>query len=145
MKVPNPQFEGQTKTKLGNSEVRGIVDGIVSEGLQEFFAENPVDAKAIIEKSLLARRAREAAKKAKALARRKDALEISSLPGKLADCTERDPKLTEIYIVEGDSAGAVRNPAVTAAIRQSFRSAARSSTWRRPASTACSAARPSAP
>ncbi len=105
VKVPNPQFEGQTKTKLGNSEVRGIVDGIVSEGLQEFFAENPVDAKAIIEKSLLARRAREAAKKAKALARRKDALEISSLPGKLADCTERDPKLTEIYIVEGDSAG----------------------------------------
>ena len=105
VKVPNPQFEGQTKTKLGNLEVRGIVDGIVSEGLQEYLIENPSDAKAIIEKCLIARRAREAAKKAKALARRKDALEISSLPGKLADCTERDPKLTEIYIVEGDSAG----------------------------------------
>ncbi len=105
VKVPNPQFEGQTKTKLGNSEVKGIVDNIVSEGLQEYFIEHPVEAKAIVEKSLVARRAREAAKKAKALARRKDALEISSLPGKLADCTERDPKLTEIYIVEGDSAG----------------------------------------
>ena len=105
VKVPNPQFEGQTKTKLGNSEVKGIVDGIVSEGLKEFLIEHPVDAKAIVEKSLLARRTREAVKKAKALARRKDALEISSLPGKLADCTERDPKLTEIYIVEGDSAG----------------------------------------
>ncbi len=105
VKVPNPQFEGQTKTKLGNSEVKGIVDNIVSEGLQEYFIEHPVEAKSIVEKSLVARRAREAAKKAKALARRKDALEISSLPGKLADCTERDPKLTEIYIVEGDSAG----------------------------------------
>ena len=105
VKVPNPQFEGQTKTKLGNSEVKGIVDNIVSEGLQEYFIEHPVEAKAIVEKSLVARRAREAAKKAKALARRKDALEISSLPGKLADCTERDPSLTEIYIVEGDSAG----------------------------------------
>ncbi len=105
VKVPNPQFEGQTKTKLGNSEVKGIVDGIVSEGLKEFLIEHPVDAKAIVEKSLLARRTREAVKKAKALARRKDALEISSLPGKLADCTERDPKMTEIYIVEGDSAG----------------------------------------
>ena len=105
VKVPDPQFEGQTKTKLGNSEVKGIVDGIVSEGLKEFLIEHPVDAKAIIDKSLLARRTREAVKKAKALARRKDALEISSLPGKLADCTERDPKLTEIYIVEGDSAG----------------------------------------
>ena len=105
VKVPNPQFEGQTKTKLGNSEVKGIVDNIVSEGLQEYFIEHPVEAKAIVEKSLVARRAREAAKKAKALARRKDALEISSLPGKLADCTERDPALTEIYIVEGDSAG----------------------------------------
>ena len=105
VKVPNPQFEGQTKTKLGNSEVKGIVDNIVSEGLKEFLIEHPVDAKAIIEKALLARRTREAVKKAKALARRKDALEISSLPGKLSDCTERDPKLTEIYIVEGDSAG----------------------------------------
>lgn len=105
VKVPNPQFEGQTKTKLGNSEVKGIVDTVVSEGLRVFLEENPTDGKKIIEKSLLASRAREAARKARELTRRKNALEVSSLPGKLADCSEKDARLTEIYIVEGDSAG----------------------------------------
>ncbi|MDF2565359.1 MAG: gyrase subunit [Massilibacillus sp.] len=105
LKIREPQFEGQTKTKLGNSEVRGIVDSIVSEGLTEFFGENPAITKKIIEKSLLASRAREAARKARELTRRKNALEISSLPGKLADCSIKDPMQTEIYLVEGDSAG----------------------------------------
>lgn len=105
LKIREPQFEGQTKTKLGNSEVRGIVDSIVSEGLTEFFEENPAITKKIIEKSLLASRAREAARKARELTRRKNALEVSSLPGKLADCSIKDPMQTEIYLVEGDSAG----------------------------------------
>ena len=105
LKIREPQFEGQTKTKLGNSEVRGIVDAIVSEGLNEFFEENPSITKKIIEKSIMASRAREAARKARELTRRKNALEISSLPGKLADCSVRDPQQAEIYLVEGDSAG----------------------------------------
>lgn len=105
LKIREPQFEGQTKTKLGNSEVRGIVDSIVSEGLSEFFEENPAITKKILEKSVMAARAREAARKARELTRRKNALEVSSLPGKLADCSVRDPMQTEIYLVEGDSAG----------------------------------------
>lgn len=105
VKIREPQFEGQTKTKLGNSEVRGIVDSIVSEGLNEFFEENPAVTKKIIEKSVLAARARDAARKARELTRRKNALEFSSLPGKLADCSLKDPMQTEIYLVEGDSAG----------------------------------------
>ncbi len=105
VKVLNPQFEGQTKAKLGNSEVKGITDTIVSDGLRVFFEENPADAKKIIEKATMANRAREAARKARELTRRKNALEISSLPGKLADCSEKDPTMTEIYLVEGDSAG----------------------------------------
>ena len=105
IKITEPQFEGQTKTKLGNSEVRGIVDSVVSEGLSEFFEENPTITKKIIEKSLMASRAREAARKARELTRRKSALEISSLPGKLADCSMKDAMQTEIYLVEGDSAG----------------------------------------
>lgn len=105
IKIPNPQFEGQTKTKLGNSEVRGIVETITSETLNYYCEENPKVAKMIIEKSLRAARAREAARKARDLARRKNVLENTSLPGKLADCSERDPKLCEIYIVEGNSAG----------------------------------------
>ena len=105
LKVQNPQFEGQTKTKLGNSDIRGIVDSIVSEGLNEYFEENPAIGKKIIEKSVLAARAREAARKARELTRRKNALEISSLPGKLADCSVKDPEQAEIYLVEGDSAG----------------------------------------
>jgi DNA gyrase subunit B len=105
VKIEEPQFEGQTKTKLGNSEVRGVIDNIVSEGLNEFFGENPVVVKKIIEKAIMASRAREAARKARELTRRKNALESSSLPGKLADCSMRDPMQTEIYLVEGDSAG----------------------------------------
>ncbi len=105
IKVPEPQFEGQTKTKLGNSEVRGIVDTIVSEKLATFLEENPYVAKRIVEKSVNSARAREAARKAKELTRRKSALESTSLPGKLADCSEKDASLCELYIVEGDSAG----------------------------------------
>lgn len=105
IKIQEPQFEGQTKTKLGNSEIRPIVDNLVSEGLSEFFEENPVIAKRIVEKSILSARARMAARKARELTRRKSALEISSLPGKLADCQSKDAAETEIYLVEGDSAG----------------------------------------
>jgi DNA gyrase subunit B len=105
IKLSDPQFEGQTKTKLGNPEVRGIVDSVVTENLEAFLEENPTSAKVIIDKALTAARAREAAKKARELTRRKNVLESTSLPGKLADCSEKDPSLCEIYIVEGDSAG----------------------------------------
>ncbi|WP_440956199.1 DNA topoisomerase (ATP-hydrolyzing) subunit B [Methanosarcina sp. Mfa9] len=105
VKLMEPQFEGQTKTKLGNSEVKGIVDSMVSDGLSEYFEENPKVANIILEKALLAQRAREAAKKARELTRRKSALEVSTLPGKLADCSDKNPEACEIYIVEGDSAG----------------------------------------
>ena len=105
IKLEEPQFEGQTKQKLGNSEARGAVDSIVSEQLTYFLEQNPAIAKTICEKSLLAQRAREAARKARDLTRRKTALEGMSLPGKLADCSDKDPKNCEIYIVEGDSAG----------------------------------------
>ena len=105
IKVEDPQFEGQTKQKLGNSEARGAVDGVVSEQLTYFLEQNPAVAKTICEKSILAQRAREAARKARDLTRRKTALEGSALPGKLADCSDKDPKNCEIYIVEGDSAG----------------------------------------
>lgn len=105
VKIPNPQFEGQTKTKLGNSEVKGLVDSIVSNSLSTFLDENPAISKAILEKVVNAAKAREAARKARDLTRRKGLLNGSSLPGKLADCATRDPKKSEIYLVEGDSAG----------------------------------------
>lgn len=105
IKHPDPQFEGQTKTKLGNSEVRTVTDSVFSEAFDKFLLENPSTARKIVDKGLMAARARLAAKKARELTRRKSALEISSLPGKLADCSSKDPSISEIYVVEGDSAG----------------------------------------
>ena len=105
VKIEDPQFEGQTKQKLGNSEARGAVDSVVSNNLELYLEQNPSVAKIIVEKSLLSQRAREAARKARDLTRRKSALDGMSLPGKLADCTDKNPANCEIYIVEGDSAG----------------------------------------
>jgi len=105
VKLSNPQFEGQTKEKLGNSDTRGVVDSVVGEGLASYLEENPAVAKRIVEKAITASRAREAARKAKELTRRKGSLEVTSLPGKLTDCSVRDPELAELFLVEGDSAG----------------------------------------
>ncbi len=105
VKLTDPQFEGQTKTKLGNAEIRGIVESVVSEGLNRYLEENPIAGRQIIDKCLTSQRAREAAKRARELVIRKNALDGTSLPGKLADCSERDPAKSELYIVEGESAG----------------------------------------
>ncbi len=105
LKLPEPQFEGQTKTKLGNPEVKGLVESVVGEELAEYFEEHPGDAKKIVAKAIQAARAREAARQARDLVRRKNALDISTLPGKLADCAEKDPTKCEIFVVEGESAG----------------------------------------
>ena len=105
VKLPECEFEGQTKTKLGNTEARSLVSGLVSDGLSTYFEENPAVARVIFDKAVMAQRAREAARKARELTRRKSVLESGGLPGKLADCTSRDNTMTEIYIVEGDSAG----------------------------------------
>src|SRR5690606_9845899 len=105
VKLPEPQFEGQTKTKLGNSEVRGVVDSVTGEALATYFEENPQVARRVVEKAITAMRAREAARKARELSRRKSALEVTALPGKLTDCAVRDPAMAERFTVEGDSAG----------------------------------------
>src|SRR5699024_586065 len=105
IKHTDPQFEGQTKTKFGNSEARTITDQLFSEGFERFLMENPQTARTIVEKGITAQRARVAARKAREMTRRKSALEVSSLPGKLADCSSKDPSKSELFIVEGDSAG----------------------------------------
>ena len=120
VKIEDPQFEGQTKQKLGNSEARGAVDSILSEKLTIYLEQNPSVGKTICDKSILASRAREAARKARELTRRKTALDIGALPGKLADCSDKDPKNCEIYIVEGDSRAEVPRPQETERLRLSY-------------------------
>lgn len=120
VKIEEPQFEGQTKQKLGNSDARIAVDSIVSEQLTYFLEQNPAVAKAMCEKSILAQRARAAARKARDLTRRKTALEGMALPGKLADCSNKDPEKCEIYIVEGDSAGGSAKTARSETLRLFF-------------------------
>src|SRR5256886_1417794 len=130
VKLRNPQFEGQTKAKLGNSDVKGIVEAAVNEALGAYFEENPPIARRIIGKAVDAARARDAARKAKELIRRKSALDSGSLTGKLADCSEKDPAHSELFIVKATRPAAPPSRAATGASRPSCRSRARSSTWR---------------
>ena len=141
VRIPDPQFEGQTKTKLGNSEVEGIVTSVVNDGLNKFFEENPSVAKLVATKGLRAAEAREAAKKAREMVRRKGQVTSSGLPEKLRDCRSRELSLTELYLVEGDSAGGSPTRAATRTRRPSFRCGAKSSTSKRPSSSRSSTTR----
>jgi len=145
VKVPDPQFEGQTKTKLGNREVQGIVEAVVNANLGTYFEENPKTARAIVDKAVVAAEARESARKARDLTRRKSALSSGSLPTKLADCSSRDVETTELFIVEAKAPAATPSSAATPCSRPSCPFRARSSTSRRPASPRCSATPKSRP
>ncbi|WP_305142646.1 DNA gyrase subunit B [Geobacillus thermoleovorans] len=135
IKHPSPQFEGQTKTKLGNSDARTVTDAVFSEQFETFLLENPTIARKIVEKGMMAARARLAAKKARELTRRKSALEISNLPGKLADCSSRDPSISELYVVEGDSAGGSAKQGRDRHFQAILRCAGKSLTWKKRAWT----------
>ena len=148
VKLTEAQFEGQTKAKLGNSEIRTLVNNVVSDKLEQFLEENPAVGRAILEKAMMANRAREAARRARESIRRKNALEGATLPGKLADCNERDPALTEIYIVEGDSAGGSAKQGRDSRFQAILPLWGRCSMWRRPGrtrSTATTSYSPSSP
>jgi DNA gyrase subunit B len=137
VKLGEPQFEGQTKTKLGNSEVKGFVQSAMTSEFGHWLEAHPREGKEIVGKAIQASLARIAARKAREATRRKSPLESGGLPGKLRDCQTKDPSESEIFIVEGDSAGGSARAAATRATRRSCRSAARSSTSRRPGSTRC--------
>ena len=137
VKLTEAQFEGQTKGKLGNAEIRTFVDSLVTRKLGEYFEENPTSAKAILDKAMQASRAREAARKARELTRRKNVLEGMTLPGKLADCQEKRVDVTELYLVEGDSAGGSAKDGRDSSIRRYCRCEARFSTSKRVDSTRC--------
>ena len=139
VKLRSPQFEGQTKTKLGNTEIRSFVERVTNEKLADWLEEHPTEGRAIVQKALQAAHTRMAARQARDLTRRKSLLESASMPGKLADCSSRNPEEAELFIVEGDSAGGARRRLAIPRSRRSCRSAARSSTSSGRASTRCSA------